>query len=250
VAVHLALAIFHMRLRSIGIWVAVGASAACVRQAAPPSAVSVGRSGHGPTTPATIAATVAVAHVRPVEPSRCAGPHISDAGRGALRVYIVRDPRIVDSSLAGEAPRSRICAESAGAPAQVIVEGRAASRPEAALVALDNLVLSADGRTVYFSSQAWATSRAAHAVDLDGSNLRFLTDGVVVEELAEGPYVGKLLAVHSRLDDAHPFTSVAYRGRVDVFTLLTPNGKLFMRLPEDQAKHAALLCPKVVKQKR
>lgn len=40
-----------------------------------------------------------------------------------------------------------------------------------------NLQFSPDSKTLYFETSAWVTSGAIHAVDIDGSHLRFVTDG-------------------------------------------------------------------------
>jgi hypothetical protein len=88
---------------------------------------------------------------------------------------------------------------------------------------------------VFFTSIAWATSSAAHAVDVPSGKHAFLFDGAVVAEVSAGPDTGRFVASHFRLDDAHPVTSPDYRGRMETWSLVERDGKTVRKLGAAEA---------------
>ncbi len=113
--------------------------------------------------------------------------------------------------------------------------------PEAMLVGFERLELDGDGKTVYFTTPAWVTSTAAHAVEVATGKTRFLFDGVVERVLPDGLHAGKLLASHYRLDTKYPVESPKYRGRMETWTIATPEGKTVLTLPDDERLRDAAL---------
>ncbi len=101
--------------------------------------------------------------------------------------------------------------ETDGGGERRLVGGRDAPRggsyPEMSrvLAGLWSPVFSLDGRTVYVSSAAWATSSALHAVDVATGRERFLCDANGVAVVPDGRYRGMLLRWwhHYRPDGAH-----------------------------------------------
>ena len=151
-----------------------------------------------------------------------------------------------DETAVGEVPHSRICLVERdarkGTHARVIVEGHgtAETTPQETLASFGELLFSPDSKTLYFTSAAWVTSGAAHAVDIATGTQRFLFDGSVAAVITEGPYKGHLLASHFRLDH-HPIDSPKYRGRIETWTVESVQGTTIAKLPEDEAARARAL---------
>lgn len=80
-----------------------------------------------------------------------------------------------------------------------------------------NLQFSPDSKTLYFETSAWVVSGAIHAVDVDGKNLRFVTDGGRYHVIQNGPNKGNLIVNQHRYHDAG--------GSYDWDWLYTPTGK-------------------------
>jgi hypothetical protein len=112
---------------------------------------------------------------------------------------------------------------------------------ELTLANFDNLLFSRDGGELYFTSAAWTTSDAAHAVDLHTGTERFLVDGAVAATLDDGPYRGMLLVSSMRLDSVHSVSSPKYRGRMEVWSVVSRGGKTVRMLPEDEAGRRRVL---------
>ena len=93
----------------------------------------------------------------------------------------------------------------------------------------NNLQFSPDSKTLYFETSAWVTSGAVHAVDVDGKNLRFVTDGGELRVVQTGRYKGDLIVNQHRyrMKDDIPLGSYNWDW------LYTPTGKqikLYQRL--------------------
>jgi hypothetical protein len=71
-------------------------------------------------------------------------------------------------------------------------------KPKKRIVDPDYLLFSPDSRTLYFETSAWTTSGAVHAVDANGKNLRFVTDGDDLRIVQSGPYKGDLIVNQHR----------------------------------------------------
>lgn len=104
-----------------------------------------------------------------------------------------------------------------------------------------DFVFSRDDRVLFFTSPAWAVSRAAHGVEVATGKEWFIVDGQIIEELDRGPYRGNLYASHFRLDDEHEIGSPGYTGRGIVFTIVDWRGKTLKKLPADEREHARVL---------
>ena len=132
----------------------------------------------------------------------------------------------------------------AGSAPTVLLEGRGAAGdtgPDQILASFDHLVLSADEKSLYFSSSAWVTSACIHRVDLETKKELSLGDGEPIRVLEAGPYKGALLALHFRLDPVHTVDSPKYRGRMEMWTVLSPEGKTLRTLPENEKAREKLL---------
>lgn len=155
---------------------------------------------------------------------------------GATEVFVGVDRTRKLVTVVGEVVHQDLCISRGGGPPVVLLAGKSApddGPPERTLADFDHLVFSRDEKTLYFSAAAWVTSSAAHAVDLASGTERFLVDGAVESEIESGPYAGMLLASHFRLDDKHPVDSPDYQGRIEMWSVITKEGKEVRRLPAD-----------------
>ncbi len=82
-----------------------------------------------------------------------------------------------------------------------------------------HLLFSPDNKTIYFETSAWVTSGAIHAVDVDGKNLRFVTDGNEYRVVMHGLYKGDLIV------NQHRYSDSPGEGSYDWDWLFTPRGK-------------------------
>lgn len=58
---------------------------------------------------------------------------------------------------------------------------------------INNPLFSEDGSKIYFSSVAWATSRAIFSIDINTEQLSYITDGNSLDIITEGKYIGNIL---------------------------------------------------------
>lgn len=160
---------------------------------------------------------------------------------GSTRIFVRTDAsRKVDTST-GESDYEELVMVRNGQPEQVLLHGRGIGKTkdgmgfqvERTLTGFDNLSLSIDGKTLFFTSRAWVTSDAVHAVDLASGASRYLTDGLFVQVIEQGPFRGRLFVLHYRLDDRHPVGSADYRGRIPQSSILEESGRLVRKLPEN-----------------
>ncbi len=84
-----------------------------------------------------------------------------------------------------------------------------------------DMQFSPDSKTLYFETSAWATSGAIHAIDIDGKNLRFVTDCNGYRIVMHGRYKGDIVATQHR----YRFKGDAPLGSYDWDWLFTPRGK-------------------------
>lgn len=84
-----------------------------------------------------------------------------------------------------------------------------------------NLQFSPDSKTLYFETSAWVTSGAVHAVNVDGNQLRFVTNGNELRVLQSGSYKGNLVVKQHR----YRFKGDTPLGSYDWNWLFTPQGK-------------------------
>ena len=154
---------------------------------------------------------------------------------GHVLIFIARDPKRVDATALGDVAHEDLCVVRGGAAATVLLHGRGEAPqvgPEKTLASFGQLVFSLDGATLFFTTTGWATSPAAHAVELATGKERFLFDGAITAPLAKGQY----LATHFRLDDAFPVTSPQYRGRRESWSIVTRDGRTVRKLSEEEAQ--------------
>lgn len=85
----------------------------------------------------------------------------------------------------------------------------------------NNLQFSTDSKTLYFETSAWVTSGAIHAVDTNGKNLRFISDGSEFQIMQNGSYKGDLIVNKHR----YRFIGDTPQGSYNEDWLLTPTGK-------------------------
>lgn len=120
--------------------------------------------------------------------------------------------------------------ENAGSPAERIVEctnmcaqkrvvlaGRSGQKPEDNLFGFSNLRLSPDASTLYFETEAWATSGAIHAVNLKTGAVRYVTSGSLACVVGNGQFQGDVMAAQHRY--------FVQGGSYDPLYLFTPQGK-------------------------
>lgn len=80
-----------------------------------------------------------------------------------------------------------------------------------------HLEFSPNSQTLYFQTSAWVVSDAIHAIDVNGENLRFVTDGNKYQVIRQGPYQGNLLV------NQHRYHSTG--GSFDADWIYSPEGK-------------------------
>ncbi|WP_028219252.1 TonB family protein [Paraburkholderia oxyphila] len=135
---------------------------------------------------------IAFTRLRPGEPA-----HSDDAGSGPLRdVYVMR---LSDRAVTK------------------VVAAAHAAKPEGELSDINSLAFSPDGSTLYFSTAAWVTSGAIHAVPVQGGHERFVTNGNDFAVVKHGKYVGFLVTRQHRYMEGH--------GSWNPYVLVSPTGK-------------------------
>ncbi|WP_321948314.1 TonB family protein [Paraburkholderia sp. J10-1] len=121
----------------------------------------------------------------------------NDPNRGALSdVYIIR---VSDHAL------------------RKIVTAAHSSQPENEVSGIHSLTFSPDGTTVYFSTAAWTTSGAIHAVPVQGGRERFVTSGNGFVVVQRGKFAGYLVTSQHQYMEAN--------GSWNPYVLVSPEGK-------------------------
>lgn len=162
---------------------------------------------------------------------------------GKITVFVAIDATREDTTAMGPTPHQDLCVVKAGAAPALLLAGHSAPEdggPEDTLTGFGNLVFDTAGRTLYFTTAAWVTSPAAHAVDIATGKTHFLFDGAIASPITRGVHRGMLLAWHLRLDNT-PIESPNYRGRIETWSVVTPDGKTVRTLPEDPNARKAIL---------
>lgn len=90
-------------------------------------------------------------------------------------------------------------------------------KPEKKITDPTDLKFSPDSKTLYFLTSAWATSGALHAINLNGTNQRFLMPANSINIVPAGYYQGYLLVQQHRY--------FIGGGSFDWIWLFSPNGK-------------------------
>jgi len=100
----------------------------------------------------------------------------------------------------------------------LVADNFSCNHPYKEIIDPKNLQFSPDSKTLYFITSARPTSGAIHSVDVDGKNLRFVTDGNEYHVVNSGHYKGDLIVNQHRYR-LHPM------GSYDWDWLFTPQGK-------------------------
>ncbi len=118
---------------------------------------------------------------------------------GALIAYVKGTPSRTVSTGAGDAEATELwLVRRDGSGARRILEGREAAAPESTLANLSSLRFSPDGSTIYFLSEAWATSGAVHAVSLNTGHERYICPGNSLRVLPNGQLLVNQHRYHPR----------------------------------------------------
>jgi hypothetical protein len=147
---------------------------------------------------------------------------------GHTTVFVHDDPSVEDETVFGPTGHQDLCIRREGQPSRVLLRGRGLPKgggAEKTLVGFDHFVFSPDGTTLYFTSDAWVTSEAAHAVDLRTGMERFIKDGAIVRTIEKGPYAGSLLLSHYRIVWKDVDGSTESGGRQPGASIISPSGK-------------------------
>jgi len=133
-------------------------------------------------------------------------------------VFVRRTPQKKVMTGAGEASADQLWTVNLdGTSPRMLIEGHEGTSPKSTLAALDTPMFSPDGRTVYFTSAAWATSGSIHAVAAAGGKERFVTDGNALTVVQSGQYAGSLIV------SKHKYWLAG--GSYNWFWLVAPSGE-------------------------
>lgn len=105
----------------------------------------------------------------------------------------------------------------AGGSARRLVNARRSDDAEENLTFFASPQFSPNGETVYFLTQAWATSSAVHAVNLATGRVRFVCPGNSLKVVPRGEYAGYLIV------SQHKYFLGG--GTYDWYWLIEPSGK-------------------------
>ena len=109
-----------------------------------------------------------------------------------------------------------------------IKEGYDKMKVEDVIGFIEDMKFSPDGKTIYFLIEAWVTSSALHAVNIDGSNEHFITDANTLKIIDKGDYKGDLIISQHRY--------YVGAGSYDWYYVFTPEGKEVGPLGDDLDK--------------
>ena len=99
------------------------------------------------------------------------------------------------------------------------------NKPKKRIVDPQQLNFSPNSRTLYFVTSAWAVSGAVHAINIDGTNYRFIQPANELEVITSGEYQGYLALKQHRY--------FIGGGSYDWYWLFTPDGKEIGPLGEE-----------------
>jgi dipeptidyl aminopeptidase/acylaminoacyl peptidase len=143
-------------------------------------------------------------------------PRLSLDGK---RITFVRGTpgRTIQSSL-GEVEATELwLVNSDGTDAELLLSAKADSEPQKNLGLFNSPQFSPDGLRVYFTSIAWVTSSAVHAVEMRSKAERFISAGNTLDVVQRGRYRGYLVV------QMHKYFRKG--GSYDDYWLLDQNGK-------------------------
>jgi dipeptidyl aminopeptidase/acylaminoacyl peptidase len=114
---------------------------------------------------------------------------------------------------------------SDGAEATALVRAKESDKMETILAGFSKAQFSADGKLVYFMSEAWTTSGALHVVDTTNGKEHFVCAALEFEVVQSGEYKDCLLVSQHRY--------FVGGGSYDWFWLFRPDGKEVGPVGED-----------------
>jgi len=109
----------------------------------------------------------------------------------------------------------------------VLLFNRSSPDPEKNLTNFSKLVLSPDSRTLYFQTEAWATSNAIHSINIATKQVLFVAPGEITCVVLGGEYQGDLVVEQHRY--------YAQGGSYDSLWLFSPSGKEIGPVSQDTA---------------
>ncbi|MBF0595197.1 MAG: PD40 domain-containing protein [Candidatus Omnitrophica bacterium] len=158
----------------------------------------------------------------------CRAPVFSPTGKNVI--FIRKSKEIADDLAAGDPDENkkqyadevwvvnfkelkpRLLASQVPSP-----EGRDPGKSRIQRVCDDKMAFSPDGKSVYFLTDAWVTSCAVDAANIDGTGVRYVTDGSSLRVVMRGKYEGYLVVEKHRY--------FIGGGSYNFAWLVTPSGK-------------------------
>jgi hypothetical protein len=116
----------------------------------------------------------------------------------------------------------------------LLIEEKTSKDPEKDLTGLALPHFSVDGRSVYFSADAWATSGAIHVIDLNNKQTRFVSSGNGIDIVRTGPYVGNIVT------ERHVYEK-SLKGSYNSFFLIDQYGNVIAELGNDEEQKKTFL---------
>ena len=118
--------------------------------------------------------------------------------------------------------------------ARRLLTARESDEPPRNLTGFADPQFSPDGRTIFFLAEAWATSGAVHAIDVDTLSERFVIDAVVALIIPSGPHSGQLFVERHQYKN---FPGEGYHA-FEWCGIVTTGGQTVRTLSEDES-----VCP-------
>ena len=144
-------------------------------------------------------------------------------------IAFIRDtPEVIVFTGDGDCPAGEIWVVRVdGTGSRRLLRGRKATKMDQVLGGLRELQFSPDGKKIYFTSQAWATSGAVHVVEIESGAERFVCGGNLMQVIPRGRYAGHLILSQHRYFLGH--------GSYDWAWLFTPGGREVAPIAGDEA---------------
>ena len=115
----------------------------------------------------------------------------------------------------------------------ILLTSKPANDPKQNMDGFKHLFLSPDGKTLYFQTDAWATSNAVHAITIANKQVSFVAPGEIACVVLAGQYQGDLVIEQHRY--------FVQGGSYDNLWLFDPSGKEVGLVAEDT--DAKKVCP-------
>ncbi len=139
---------------------------------------------------------------------------------GAMVAFVRDTPQKRIWTGIGEAPATELwIVDVSSKKAERVLRAKNSDKMEERLSGFHALQFSQDSDSIYFLSEAWATSGAVHRLNLTTKKERFIVPGLGFEVIREGEYSG-YLKVRIR-----KYYEEFGRGAYDCDYVLTPEGK-------------------------